>query len=1082
MTPTPIEIFPPGLSGSVITCVWVGLLVVAFFNLRLGWVLSGLVVPGYLVPLLILKPWSVLAIFVEAIVTYGLVWTYSERLNRLGLWSAVFGRDRFFALLVTSVAVRLVFDGWAFPAIGDWVNAHYAVNLDFNANLHSFGLVIVTLIANLFWKPGLVRGLAGVVTILGVTFAIVHFGLEPWTNFSLTRLQYIYEDLAASLLASPKAYIILLSAAFIASRMNLHYGWEYSGILIPSLLALQWYQPVKLLTSFVEAFIILMLAGLLLRTPLLRHANIEGSRKLVLFFNIGYAYKWLLALAVVTWFPYVKVTDAFAYGYLLATLMAIKMHDKEVAGVLTRANLQTSLVAVAVATAVGYFLSTLSAQLPASHAQAPASTPPPPRAVARAQPSELLPYLRAYKPDLYARNRRVPTPTPDQLATFDRALDALDRFLETRRPGHLDAARERLGAVGYDLTRLEGRYLVLHERDPLRGWGLYVVDTHASGTLAIEVPAPANERGTLDAGAWLFRLQGARTLSLAGAPRQVNPDRSADVLFARDGFFTRFHRRFGDHDTLQVRGYTAAVRRQWLRVRQARAEPGTMPPPSLWVLDKLPASLDLERLERAVQRLTVLWQPTDTINRQRDLSGTGFAELFLDPDALRALFVASIGGGERTRGLSRAERIDGYLQRWLLEGKGRIAGRGSEAYARPALEALFYFDEEILTPLMHVAARTREPDWDGQQLPPDLDTVASAAYVMGYRLVRYQHLRTGEQYLLLQERFDDPSVTPRHWGTYVFRLGPSSPLVVEIPRPLFERHSFEYGVSLFERVRARLLLIAGAHPLANADGSADPVRIENTASVFNLAHQVALRESWEEPLTALQIRAFVWKPHMGPQPPDVMMASGAGIPTWDPLPPAMAQLLELLRRDGLSLVPVEGTSTTAGYEATSLPQALYADTVPHKAFYAVWLSPDLRAVYRQQAESRLQLQAFRVLGLENLEWDLPQELPRRVNAKGSAPLPGGLRRLLAAYVEQRDIAALRNAQRQWPHYRLARVVDLESRQAFLLVGTRDGRPAALANLSPVSGASEVAPSRPLEEQTVRDFVEARTGWLILHTP
>ena len=48
----PIELFPPGaLSASVITTVWVGVFVVAFFNLRFGWVLSGLVVPGYLAPL-----------------------------------------------------------------------------------------------------------------------------------------------------------------------------------------------------------------------------------------------------------------------------------------------------------------------------------------------------------------------------------------------------------------------------------------------------------------------------------------------------------------------------------------------------------------------------------------------------------------------------------------------------------------------------------------------------------------------------------------------------------------------------------------------------------------------------------------------------------------------------------------------------------------------------------------------------------------------------------------------------------------------------------------------------------------------
>ena len=47
----PIDVFPHGaLANSVTTCVWIGIFVVVFFNLRFGWALSGLVVPGYLAP------------------------------------------------------------------------------------------------------------------------------------------------------------------------------------------------------------------------------------------------------------------------------------------------------------------------------------------------------------------------------------------------------------------------------------------------------------------------------------------------------------------------------------------------------------------------------------------------------------------------------------------------------------------------------------------------------------------------------------------------------------------------------------------------------------------------------------------------------------------------------------------------------------------------------------------------------------------------------------------------------------------------------------------------------------------------
>ena len=120
----PLAVFPVGgLSQSVITCVWVGVFVVVFFNLRFGWVLSGLVVPGYLAPLLLVKPVAAVIVIGESIVTFGLVYLFSERASRLGWWPNLFGRDRFFALLLVSVLVRVAFDGYLLPDLADWLDA-----------------------------------------------------------------------------------------------------------------------------------------------------------------------------------------------------------------------------------------------------------------------------------------------------------------------------------------------------------------------------------------------------------------------------------------------------------------------------------------------------------------------------------------------------------------------------------------------------------------------------------------------------------------------------------------------------------------------------------------------------------------------------------------------------------------------------------------------------------------------------------------------------------------------------------------------------------------------------------------------
>jgi len=166
----------------------------------------------------------------------------------------------------------------------------------------------------------------------------------------------MYEEVSVAILASPKSYMILLVSCYIASKMNLRYGWEYAGILVPSLLAIQWYQPLKIVATFAETFVILALASLLLRTHFFAHLHITGARKLMLFFTVSFVYKFILALSVGIIAPYQKASDFFAFGYLLSTLIAIKMHDKDLVIGMSRAVLQTSLVALMIATVIGFSL------------------------------------------------------------------------------------------------------------------------------------------------------------------------------------------------------------------------------------------------------------------------------------------------------------------------------------------------------------------------------------------------------------------------------------------------------------------------------------------------------------------------------------------------------------------------------------------------------------------------------------------------------------------------------------------------------------------------------------------------------
>src|SRR5436305_4424831 len=130
--------------------------------------------------------------------------------------------------------------------------------------------------------------------------------------------------------------------------MNLLSSWESHGIPVPALLALQWYDPVKIRSTFAEAAIIYVLASLLLRAPWFRSRSFEGAQKVLLFFNVAFAYKMALGFLLLRYLPGAKVTESFGVGYMLSTRMALYAHEKHIPSRLLRVTVQTSAVGVVV--------------------------------------------------------------------------------------------------------------------------------------------------------------------------------------------------------------------------------------------------------------------------------------------------------------------------------------------------------------------------------------------------------------------------------------------------------------------------------------------------------------------------------------------------------------------------------------------------------------------------------------------------------------------------------------------------------------------------------------------------------------
>ena len=315
-----LNIFPAnGLDRSIMASVFTGVLLMTVASETLGWTFAGLVVPGYLAAVFAISPVTGAAIVLESVMAYALARAIGSWLPAIDAWSQAFGRERFFIVIAASLFVRLGCEGYLFPWLG--------LRFDFGraSELYSIGLVLIPLVANSAWNVGLVRGAAQNTLTTLLTYAILTRVLLPWTNLSLSKIELSFERVALDFLAAPKAYLVLLVGTIFGARTNVRYGWDFNGILVPGLLAVAWYTPLKLAATLVEAVVVAALSQRLVTTRLLRGYLIEGPRRLLLVFCVGFSLKIALGFVFARALPAETVTDFYGFGYVLPTLLSMKI-------------------------------------------------------------------------------------------------------------------------------------------------------------------------------------------------------------------------------------------------------------------------------------------------------------------------------------------------------------------------------------------------------------------------------------------------------------------------------------------------------------------------------------------------------------------------------------------------------------------------------------------------------------------------------------------------------------------------------------------------------------------------------------
>ncbi|MEA3490916.1 MAG: poly-gamma-glutamate biosynthesis protein PgsC/CapC [Campylobacterota bacterium] len=1009
------------LSHSVVTTVWIGIMVIGFFNLRFGWIFSGLVVPGYLTPLLLIKPLSVGVILFESVVTYLFVYIISEAAANRGLWTNFFGRDRFFALLVGSVMVRLTFDGWILPWLSAYTLETYGFNLDYQDSLHSFGLIIVALIANQLWKPKLFYGLIQLTITVGITYIIIRYFFVAYTNFSLSNISYLYEDVAGSILASPKSYIILITTAFIASRMNLFYGWDFNGILVPSLLALQWYQPSKIFISFVEAYIILGLSIVVLKLPIFQNISIEGARKMLLFFNIGFFYKIFISFFIVYFYPDHKVSDYFGFGYLLSTLIAIKMYDKVNIALFTRTTLQTSIVSIVIATTIGYMLTLIPSS---NYFYAKKSS----RVEDNIESNQsIISYLENEKINLYNhhQNSTVDSPTPAKLEIFKKLLHHIDEDFYT----NIEKIKQLSSELNYKIKVVERRYIVLSQESGYSGWGIFIIDLTPSGDLVIEVPYPLEANNMIQSSTMVMKYTKAKALSISGAPFSIEKNILSDAYNNYYSLYHTFHQHYARGGVLQIR---RLGRHLYRRLMGKASLPDIYRPLNslLFIKGYMPKHLHLAQLKRSLENLNIEWNRDTGFSLQKESMSNRFAELYLSRHDRQQL----ISSYEYTKDMrveheESIDSIERLLQVWLLDKKIEIASMASQKYKKPTLQELRFFDQAILTPLCDILDSWEERVLDEKQIKRELQSIAIASRAIGYSLTWYVDTANQEKYIILHEV---PSPTKHFWGTYVFGVGKREDLMIQVPRPFYESYTFEYSLELFEQLNAKVLMLSGAHPLANSNREADVMLFGNRENIFNLVSQVIYRESRLKQMSALQIRGKGTEELDEIDGGRAILSLGQSVESVDDLNPVESLIYNYLKIHTPTVLN-DGNLYSAGYESDAI-QSSYLKQSINNSFSILWLPYSIRNQYRQSDETDSVIGAFRSLNVEVERLDF-LSISSRYSIANSAIAPEHMEDL-EHYLYSRDIIELEKIS-QSSDFKIKVVIDINSNQPYLLFLTLD---------------------------------------------
>jgi len=409
------------------------------------------------------------------------------------------------------------------------------------------------------------------------------------------------------------------------------------------------------------------------------------------------------------------------------------------------------------------------------------------------------------------------------------------------------------------------------------------------------------------------------------------------------------------------------------------------------------------------------------------------------------------------------------LGQWLLTNKINIAKARSEQYQVPeANDSLFLFEESVQPLLELIETEFIGGSWS-EIGDLQLKRLNNLLALYNYNLVHYFDTANDKQYLILHER---ETSNPKSWGTYVFRLGGASSHVVEVPRPLYEARTYEFGLHLFEQLDAAALLIAGSHPRSNFDQSSDVLKVRNRNSLFNLIHYGIFNHFEDAPLQSIQVRAMGAKTVSVGDVADVVLSYQDNYLMPLEKNPLLEDLYKFYEGNDLSVELYNSGDSTVTLNTGLDSQTAQLRYQKNKQVVVNWIAPELRRTLRQYETQRQLNRQIESIGLDSRELNLIEFLKTK-NFK-AMDMPAEIYRTIDHYVDSENVVHLKNALTE-SKLEVANLVDVVTKQNFLLLRYK-GNDVAIKNINALTTKNVYFSEGEQGVELGAEFVENKRNW------